>query len=131
MTNVSTNNINTKDYEIAFTELTTYLVKLKNSNAAFFVNELLTPTECIMIVKRFATILMFKNNFSAYRASEVLGLSLSTTHGLYQKYKRGQYNGLLGNVQKKDQNRFLSLIEDLIMAQVSPRARARIYNRLL
>ena len=131
MTNISNKKTSGADYELALSEISKFIGKLKADNASYFVTELLSDAESIMIVKRFAAILMFNNKLSSYRASTVLGMSLSTAQRLYTQYEEGRYNKMLECLKPKEKSRFMSLIEDLIMAQVSPRARARLYNRVL
>lgn len=131
MTNISKVKIDTTDYKIAYTELSRFIGRLNANNANFLINELLTESETVMIVKRFAAILMLHNNYSAYRVSHTLSISLSTSERLQENYNNGDYNGLVSCIKKKDTNRFLLLIQDLIMAQVSPRARARLLNRVV
>jgi hypothetical protein len=131
MTNISTLKINTKDYSIAYSELARFIGDLKSTNASYFIDELLTETETIMIVKRFAAILMFHNSFSPYRVSAVLSLSVSTAQRLQENYKLGHYRGLVSCIKKSDTDRFMSLIQDLILAQVSGKARARLLKRVL
>ncbi len=131
MTNISKHINDQKDYDLAYSELTQFIGKLSNKSAVFFVDELLTESERIMLVKRFAAIMMFRNNYSPYRVTHTLSLSISTGQRLYKNYSQGKYDNLLGKLQKKETSRFMSLLEDLIMAQVSPRARARLYNRVI
>ena len=131
MTNISKHIKDQKDYELAYSELIKFIGKLSNKSATFFVDELLTESERIMLVKRFAAIMMFHKNFSPYRVTHTLSLSISTGQRLYKNYSQGKYDNLIGKLQRKDANRFIALLEDLIMAQVSLRARARLYNRVL
>ena len=131
MTNISKHIADRKDYDIAYGELTKFIGKLTIHSAEFFVDELLSEAERIMLVKRFTAIIMLHKNFSCYRVSTTLSLSLSTVQRLYKNYSAGAYNNLLGGLKRKDTNRFISLMEDLIMAQVSMRARARLMNRVL
>ncbi len=131
MTNISKHIADRKDYDIAYVELTKFIGKLTTERAVFFMEELLSEAERIMLVKRFTAIMMLHKNFSCYRVSHTLTLSLSTVQRLYKNYSEGAYANLIVSLKKKDTNRFISLLEDLIMAQVSPRARARLMNRVL
>ena len=131
MTNVSKRKTNSEDYKIAYNELTQFIANLTAHNSSYLIDELLTEAEKIMIVKRFAAIFMFKEQYSPYRISNVLSVSVSTAQRLHEQYQSGQFDKLLSCMKRKDENRFMSLIEDVIMAQVSPRARVRLLNRVL
>lgn len=116
---------------LAHSQLTFLISKLNKRTSEYFIHELLSEAEQIMIIKRFAAIFMFNNNYSPYRASQTLSISTSSARRLYLQFENGQFSNLLGCIKKKEANSFLSLLEDLITAQVSPRARARLMNRAL
>lgn len=131
MTNISPVKIDSKEYKLYYDELTRFIGQLKNKNAQYFINELLTEAETIMIVKRFAAIIMLHRNYSPYRVSHTLSISLSTAQRIMENYEVGNYKKLLSCLKDKEVNGFISLIEDLILFQVSSRARARLLNRVL
>jgi uncharacterized protein YerC len=131
MTNISKRTVDHKEYTLAYNELIQFIGKLTTKRAVFLIDELLTDTERIMIVKRYAAIMMLHKKFSYYRVSQTLTLSTSTTRQLYKNYTEGAYDNLIDGLAKKDTSRFMALLEDLIMAQVSPKARARLLNRVL
>ncbi len=131
MTNISKKHTKGEDYVVAHKKLVELISKLKPNNAAYLVDELLTESEQIMIVKRFATILMYKQNYSPYRVSNTIAISLSTAQRLHRQFNAGMFNNLLDCISKKEQAGFINLINDLIIAQASPRARARLMNRAL
>jgi uncharacterized protein YerC len=131
MTNISKVNANNNDYKLYYNELSQFIGQLKDKNARHFIDELLTETETIMIVKRFAAIIMIHRNYSPYRVCHTLSISLSTAQRLLENYDNGNYNKLLSCLKEKEVNGFISLIEDLILFQVSSRARARLLNRVL
>ena len=131
MTNVTKRKIYSEDYKIAYKEMLSLITKLTSKTAPFLIEDLLTDSERVMLVKRFAAAFMCKHGHSPYRISQTTGLSVSTAQRIYNQYENGDYDRLLGCLKKREQNRFLSLLEDIIMAQVSPRARARLLNRSL
>ncbi len=131
MTNVSKVKTDSKEYTLYYNELAQFIGNLKNKNARYLINELLTEAETIMIVKRFAAIIMLHRNFSPYRVSHTLSISLSTSQRLLENYDNGKYTKLLSCLKEKEVNGFISLIDDLILFQVSSRARARLLNRVL
>jgi len=131
MTNISKNKITGADYKLAYAELIELLTKLQNNDAKYFLEELLTEAEKIMLVKRFAAIFMFQQNYLPDRVSQTISISLSTAQRLHHQYDDGHYHKLFGCLKPKDKNRFLALIEDLILAQASSKARSRLLKRVL
>jgi len=131
MTNVSKLNSKNKDYKIAYQQLLSVIANLQKDTSRYLIDELLTETEQIMLVKRFAAAYMYSQDYSPYRVSQTLSISTSTANRLYQRYTEGEFQNLLGCIPQKKANEFLLLLEDLILAQVSPRARARLLNRVL
>lgn len=131
MTNISKQKTTSKDYQIYFNELTQFIAQLKNKDARHFIDGLLTESETIMIVKRFSAVIMFHRNFSPYRVSQTLSISVSTAQRLLVNYEQGKYDELLNCLKEKEVNSFIALIEDLILFQVSSRARSRLLKRVL
>lgn len=128
MVNVSRKKLSTKDYTRAQEQLVQLLDSLTKTSARYFISELLSETEQIMLTKRFAAILLRSDGHSPYRISKVVGISVSTAQRITQHHDDGQYNHFLSSFSKKQKNQFLTLIEDLIVAQASPKARARIID---
>ncbi len=131
MTHITKRKIDSGDYQKAQQELVALVARLNKRTAPFFINDLLTESERIMLVKRFAVVFMFHHGYSAYRASDVLGVSISTALKLRAQYEQRKFHDLLGCYSKKEQNRFLEFIELLILAKASPRARVRLFNNAL
>jgi uncharacterized protein YerC len=131
MTNISKNNTSTTDYKLAYQQLVIVISKLEKNNASFFIDELFTDSEKIMIVKRFAAIFMFQQNYTAYRVSHLLAMSLSTTHRLYKLFESGHFDKVLSCISKKQESEFFSLLEDFIFSKASGRARSRLLKRTM
>lgn len=131
MTNISRHKTKTADYQLACEKLTVVIANLNRSNALCLIDELLTESERIMVVKRFAAIFMYAEHYSPYRISQTLGISQSTAQRIRDQYDSGSFDRLLQTLTRKEKSQFISLIEDLIMSQVSPRARTRLMNRAL
>jgi len=129
MTNVSKDKIGADDYKLAYQQLVLLIAKLEKNNASSLLDELLTDSEKIMIVKRFAAIFMFQQNYTSYRVSHSLAMSLSTTHRLYKLFEDGHFDKILGCISKKQENEFLSFLGDLMMSKASYKARARLLKR--
>ena len=131
MTNVSRHKINEPDYVLAHRELVVLISSLNKQNASVLIEELCTEAEKIMLVKRFAAILLFSHKYSAYRVATVVGISVSTAQRLYRQYEQAEFEGLLRCVTKKQQREFVSLIEDFLLSRVSHKARTRLARRAL
>lgn len=129
MTNVSKLQTAGKDYSLVYTELTKVIAKLNKNTASYLMDELLTDTERIMLVKRFGAIFMFTQDFSPYRVSKTLGISIPTSSRLYAQFSEGHFENLLTCLSKKERGNFLTLLNDIILAQASPKARARLMNQ--
>lgn len=129
MTNVSRAKVASREYKLAEKELVKIISKTKGATS--FVDELLTESEKVMIIKRFAAVFMFERGYSPYRVSDSLAMSLSTAQRLEEKFNEEGYVQLTSSLMAKEKNAFLSVLEDLILAQVSPRARKRLMKRVL
>lgn len=127
MTNVTKKKTTSKEFLTAKQELVRLLGR--SSCAGGFIDEVLTDSEQIMLVKRFAAILMYQRGFSPYRVWNTLYISPSTAERIHTAYENGRYARIIKAVGPKTSSGFLSLIDDLIRAQASPQARARIMKR--
>lgn len=128
MTNITKKKAGSGDFAKAKQELVR-LLSGDRSLSAYFVDELLTESEQIMLVKRFAAILMYKKGYSQYRVWNTLYISPSTAERIYDDFETGRYENLEKAINIKKSSGLLWLIEDIITAQVSPRARARLLKR--
>ena len=131
MTRISKKNIDDEDYTVAYKQLAKLLAGLQDKNAHFLIEELLTESERIMLVKRFAAIFMFQQDYSSYRVSQSLAVSESTAQRLHQQFLQGSYNNLLNCIKKSEKSAFLSLLEDFMMSKASSKARMRLLKRAL
>jgi uncharacterized protein YerC len=131
MTHISRNEVDSIDYLQAQEQLTIMISKLNASGATNFINELFTETERIMIIKRFAAIFLFQQEYSTYRVSQAAGISTSTSILIYKNYQNGNYDKLLSSISKKQKNEFLALIEDFMLSKLSGKARSRLLKRVL
>jgi uncharacterized protein YerC len=126
MTRVSKRKIDNDDYIIAYKQFVTFLSGLQNKNAHFFLEELLTETERVMLVKRFAAIFMFQQGYSPYRVSVTVDISESTAQRLYQVYLNSSYDNVLSCIKKTEKDELLELLKDLMLSKASFSARKRI-----
>ena len=131
MTNVSTKKVGAIDYELARKQLIKLISKLETGGASHLINELLTETERVMLIKRFAAVFMFQQNYSSYKVSQVVGISLSTSQRFYKNYQNGNFDNLLACIPKAQKSEFLSLVEDFMLSKISHKARSRLLKRAL
>ncbi|MEK7462245.1 MAG: hypothetical protein AAB618_01615 [Patescibacteria group bacterium] len=131
MTHVSRKQIDSIDYSEAQKQLTELITKLNSSSATHFINELFTEAERIMLIKRFAAIFMFQQEYSYYRVSQAVGISTSTSRLIYEKYLVCHYDKLLASIPKNQKSEFLALVEDFLLSKASYKARQRLLKRVL
>lgn len=130
MTNVSFSKVSDASYKKAHRKMAELLYKHKDGGVNF-IEELLTEAERVMLTKRFAAILAFSQDHSAYRVANVLSLSLSTAQRLREQYKEGQFSSMLSAFAPAERSGFLQLFMDLTTARASTAARARLMRRAL
>ena len=87
-------HVSKKLYDFLFSALTDRKVPQKQQRLAF--QELLTPTEKIMLGKRLLGISLLSQGMSPYRVGKVLQLSSTTTTKLQDRLDRGK----LSNTEK-------------------------------
>ncbi|MCD5381400.1 MAG: Trp family transcriptional regulator [Candidatus Pacebacteria bacterium] len=129
MTNVSSEKTDDDSYKIAHKQLIDTVSRLQRRNTHDFLDGLLTESETIMLVKRFAAAVMFQKHYSTYKVSRTLGISISTAQRIYSQYKIGNFDKLLNCVTKKDKNELVSLLEDFMLSRVNYKARLRLAKR--
>lgn len=129
MTNINHDKISKVEYKLALKQLGKLLASSRGPT--LFLNELLTESESIMLTKRYAAIIMLEHGHSPYRVCDTVAISLSTAQRLSEQYQEGKYGEILAGIKPKEKNAFLEFLEDLILAQASPRARTRMLNRAL
>ncbi|MEX0916917.1 MAG: hypothetical protein WDZ90_00090 [Candidatus Paceibacterota bacterium] len=76
-------------YALLFESLTSKNVTKKQQRLAF--QELLTPTEKMMLSKRLVAISLLSQGISSYKVGRVLQLSNTTTIKLQEKLERGSF----------------------------------------
>ncbi|HBT81612.1 TPA: hypothetical protein DEB04_02750 [Candidatus Giovannonibacteria bacterium] len=106
------------------------IASLKNSSEIRgFLNELLTPTERIMLAKRMAAILMLKKGIPFRIVIRTLKLSPSTVSRFWKltKIKDFQFVSKLSR-KKQERKKFWDELEILLRAGMPPRGRGRWAN---
>lgn len=117
MTNISKSKTNTKEFEQLYKELASTLSNLNMPAAQAFINELLTESERIMLIKRFGALVMFKRGYSQYQVWNTLHISPATAQRIYNRHKMGEFAEIENQYLKKEVPAILSFIEKLIRAQ--------------
>jgi uncharacterized protein YerC len=131
MTHISRKKIATLDYKRSQDQLVRLIAKLETGGATHFINELFTEAERVMIIKRFAAVFMFQQDYSTYHVSQVVGISISTSQLLQKSYLKGNFDNLLARIPKNQKSEFLSLVEDFMLSKISGKARSRLTKRVL
>ena len=131
MTNVSHKKVGTLDYKYSQKQFIQLIAKLETGGAAHLIQELFTEAERVMLIKRFAAIFMYQQNYSTYRVSLAIGVSFSTAQRLYKSYQEGSFDNLLNSIPKTQRSEFLALVEDFMLSKISIKARSRLLKRVL
>lgn len=91
-----------------------------------FLNELLTPTERIMLAKRLAVIMMLKKGYPFHIIEKTLKISSSTSMRFWKLTKIREFSIIMKNIQKeKAKKKFWNEIEVLMRASMPPMGRGR------
>lgn len=129
MTNISHHKIADSTYQ----KMKQYFSRILTSNTTArtedILEDLLTPSESIMLTKRFGAICMFSQRKTPYAVSIALGLSLPTTSRLHKQYQAGEFEALLQTIRPKQKNEFLLLLSDFVFSKASYTARRNLQKR--
>jgi uncharacterized protein YerC len=93
----------------------------RKSGAKFFLEDLLTRTEKIMLAKRFAIIYLLSQDVPTSYIVESLGVSYPTLSRMSLKYDIGKYASLLGTLKEKDKIDIWMILEKILKAGLPPR----------
>lgn len=94
----------------------------KKSGTKFFLEDLLTKTEKIMLAKRFAIIYLLSQNVPNSYIVETLGVSYPTLSRMSLKYDIGKYSSLLKTIKGKEKEAIWDILEKILKAGLPPRA---------
>ena len=104
----------------------------RRSGAKFFLSDLLTDTEKIMLAKRFAVIYLLAQGVPTSYIAESLGMSYTTILKMSLKYDIGKYSSLLKTIEKEKTD-IWEILEKILRAGLPPIAgRGRwkfLYNK--
>jgi uncharacterized protein YerC len=92
----------------------------RKSSAKFFLGNLLTKTEKIMLAKRFAVIYLLSKEVPTLYIAESLGMSYTTIFRMSLKYDIGKYSSLLRSIEKEKTDLW-NILEKILRAGLPPR----------
>ena len=93
----------------------------QKSGAKFFLGDLLTRTEKIMLAKRFAVIYLLSKDVPVSYIAESLGVSYSTLSRMSLKHDIGKYSLLLKTLEEKGKTDIWEILEKILKAGLPPR----------
>ncbi|MBI2020295.1 hypothetical protein HYS94_02635 [Candidatus Daviesbacteria bacterium] len=127
MTQVSRYPISKEVYERCWEIFVKTLIGIHNvKDAEIVINDLLTPTERIMLVKRLATALLLMQGYEYREISKVLRVSLPTISAVNRSLRYGSngYNKALSKILKDEQ--FAEFLNKMIQGIIALPARGGI-----
>lgn len=130
MTNISTKETSSDTFKASQHQLEIVIGRLTKKSSTHLLNELLTESERIMVVKRFGAIFLLHQNYSPYKVSQLLGLSQPTVRRIRESYNDGQYSSLLHNITPKEQHQLLRLFTNFMLSKGSINARKDLAKQL-
>jgi len=92
----------------------------RKSGTKFFLGDLLTKTEKIMLAKRFAIICLLSRDIPLSYIADSLGVSYSTLSRMSLKYEIGKYTLILKTIEK-DKTNIWKILEKILKAGLPPR----------
>ena len=91
----------------------------RKSGTKFFLGDLLTRTEKIMLAKRFAVIYLLAQGVPTSYIAESLGMSYTTILKMSLKYDIGKYSSLLKTIEKEKTD-IWKILEKILRAGLPP-----------
>lgn len=122
MPHVSSKKLKKETLNKLYTEFGKALEKsAQKSGTKFFIGDLLTKTEKIMLAKRFAIIYLLSQDVPVSYIVESLGVSYPTLSRMSLKYDIGKYSSLLKTLGEKDKTNIWNILEKILKAGLPPR----------
>jgi uncharacterized protein YerC len=134
MVNISKKNIKKQTLSIVSENLIKYIALIKTQKTAEnFINELLTPSEQIMIAKRFAAIVMIERGYSYSKIMDTLKISRGTVASISRKRDAGCFKYICESIKKaknkkkvvRQEKDFWDSLEIIIMAGMPQMGKGR------
>ncbi|HEX9608635.1 MAG TPA: Trp family transcriptional regulator [Candidatus Paceibacterota bacterium] len=106
MPQVSSKKVSREVLKKISTLLIEQLARVKtNVGAQSFLHEFFTPTEQIMLAKRFAAIVMLEQGYSYQRIQHTLGISSSTVARIWRQKQSGAFDELIRQCLPRSERR--------------------------
>ncbi len=122
MPHVSSKKLKKEILNKLYTEFGKALEKsAQKSGTKFFLGDLLTKTEKIMLAKRFAIIYLLSQDVPISYIVESLGVNYPTLSRMSLKYDIGKYSSLLKTLREKDKTNIWRILEKILKAGLPPR----------
>ena len=103
MPHISRQKVDDKILNTLFTNLSKSLAKIKNQkDSSYFLNEILTRTERIMIGKRMTVIWLLHKEVSVSKIENGLKMSRSTIYRISINYEQGKYKNIIKILEKRE-----------------------------
>ena len=127
MTHISKKQLKKEFLNELFNQLSKVIAQLNIKEADLFFDELLGDEEKIMLAKRLAAIVMCVEGNSAYRISQLLLMSPSTTERIRLNYQIGKYSRMEQVItkRKKEYEEFWRVLDVILRAGMPPRGKGR------
>jgi len=127
MTNVSKKLLDQTDQEKLSKQLVDLFAAADKNKTKHIFNELFTPAERIMFIKRLAVILLLEKKVSSYRIAQTLKMSQTSVGNLLEQFQRGAFSSIVRTSQSKsfDSEGFWQTIDVLLRAGMPPRGKDR------
>jgi Trp operon repressor len=125
MAHVTKEPIETTLFSKLFKELQILMSKTNTDSAEAVLSALLTPTEQIMLTKRFAVILFLDRGLTTYEIWHILKMSPSTVARIQSDYSRGAFDPIVKVFKHSAAKDFLALLEVILSAGLPPRTKDR------
>ncbi len=112
-------------FDKLFRELQLLIGKTREDKAASVLGALLTPTEQVMLTKRFAAIMFLHRGMTPYEVWNTLKMSPSTIARIQYEYTSGVYGPLVKTLTEQTTKDFLRILELVLSAGLPPRSGKR------
>lgn len=127
MPHISKRHLNYKLYQQLSVDLHKAVSTSGQRSVEQFMTSILTPTEQVMLTKRFAAVMFLEKGMTNYEIWNTLELSPSTVARIQKAYEDGKYDDFLSifSKKKKGNKNFLDTLEVILQAGLPPRGKGK------
>ena len=127
MTNVSKQKLDPKYEKTLLRQFSSLFANASEQMVEGLLEDILTPSEQVMLLKRTAIILMLAEEYSTYKISKTLKVSDATVRNLQHRYRQKEFNQLLRltSSSKFDSDAFWQTVDKLLRLGMPPMGRGR------